>query len=154
VTDEHWQDQLQINLTGCFNLGQAAAQLMVERSRPGRIVFTGSWVGTVPWPEISAYSVSKAGVAMLAKSMARELAPHGILVNVVAPGIVDAGLAKRQRETHPSYAARIGRVIPLGKLQTAEQVAQVMAFMCSDAADYITGATILADGGCSLFSFD
>ena len=154
ITAEQWRNHLEVNLTGCFNLGQAAARLMVGRGTPGRIVFTGSWVQDVPWPEIAAYSASKAGLRMLARSMARELAPHRILVNVLAPGIVDAGLARSQLENEPQFARRVAKVIPLGRLQTAEQVARAMAFLCSPDADYITGAVLLADGGCSLFQFD
>ena len=154
ITDEQWNTHLDVNLTGCFNLGQAAARLMVERGATGRIIFTGSWVQDVPWPEIAAYSASKAGLRMLARSMARELAQHRILINVLAPGIVNAGLARRQLETEPQYARRAAKAIPLGELQTAEQVARAMAFLCSPDADYITGAVLLADGGCSLFQFD
>jgi NAD(P)-dependent dehydrogenase (short-subunit alcohol dehydrogenase family) len=154
ITPEEWQEHLDINLTGCFNVGQAAARLMVARGTPGRIVFTGTWVQEVPWPEIAAYSATKAGVRMLARSMARELAVHKIRVNVVAPGIVYAGLAKHQMETEPQYARRIRHVIPLGDLQTAEQVAQATAFLCSSGADYMTGAVLLVDGGLSLFQFD
>jgi NAD(P)-dependent dehydrogenase (short-subunit alcohol dehydrogenase family) len=154
ITEEQWQRHLDVNLTGCFNFGQAAARLMVERGTPGRIIFTSSWVQEVPWPEIAAYSVTKAGLRMLARSMARELAPYGILVNVIAPGIVKAGLAKRQMETEPQYARRIRHVIPLGEPQTAEQVAKATAFLCSNAADYMTGSSLLVDGGCSLFQFD
>ncbi len=153
ITAAQWRDHLDVNLSGAFNTGQAAARLMVARGRPGRILFTGSWVQEVPWPEIAAYSATKAGIRMLARTMARELAPHKILVNVVAPGIVDAGLARHQRETEPQYARRIAGVIPLGELQSAEQVARATAFLCSDAADYMTGATLLVDGGCSLFQF-
>jgi NAD(P)-dependent dehydrogenase (short-subunit alcohol dehydrogenase family) len=154
ITEEQWQNHLDVNLTGCFNLGQSTARLMVEREKPGRIIFTSSWVQEVPWPEITAYSVTKAGLRMLARQMARELAPHGILVNVIAPGIVRAGLAKRQMETEPQYARRVKNVIPLGEPQTAEQVAAATAFLCSDAADYMTGSSLLVDGGCSLFQFD
>jgi NAD(P)-dependent dehydrogenase (short-subunit alcohol dehydrogenase family) len=154
VTEAQWQEHLDINLTGCFNVGQAAARLMVARGRPGRIIFTGSWVGEVPWPEISAYSVTKAGVRMLARSMARELAPAGIRVNVVAPGIVHAGMARRQYETDPAYARRAGVVIPLGEMGTAEQVAQATAFLCSPDSAYMTGSVLLVDGGCSLFQFE
>lgn len=154
ITEEQWRNHLDVNLTGCFNVGRAAGRLMVERNRPGRILFTGSWVGEVPWPEISAYSVSKAGVRMLARSMALELAPYRIRVNVIAPGIVKAGLAKRQMETEPQYARRVRSAIPLGEPQTPEQVAKATAFLCSDAADYMTGSVLLVDGGCSLFNFE
>jgi NAD(P)-dependent dehydrogenase (short-subunit alcohol dehydrogenase family) len=154
ITAEQWRNQLEVNLSGCFNLGQSAARLMVERGSAGRIVFTSSWVQEVPWPEITAYSVSKAGIRMLARQMARELAQHGILVNVVAPGIVNAGLARWQMENEPQYARRVKNVIPLGKPQAPEQVARATAFLCSEASDYMTGASLLVDGGCSLFQFD
>jgi NAD(P)-dependent dehydrogenase (short-subunit alcohol dehydrogenase family) len=153
TTDAQWEKHLAVNLAGCFNVGQTAARLMVERGRPGLILFTGSWVGEVPWPEIAPYSVSKAGVRMLARSMARELAAHGIRVNVVAPGIVRAGMARRQFETDPAYARRASVVVPLGELGTAEQIAKATAFLCSPDADYMTGSVLLVDGGCSLFQF-
>jgi NAD(P)-dependent dehydrogenase (short-subunit alcohol dehydrogenase family) len=91
---------------------------------------------------------------MLAKQMARELAVHGIRVNVVAPGIVRAGLAGELLKTDPVYTKRAGKVVPLGEFQTASQVADVVGFLCSAAGEYITGTVLLADGGCSLFQFD
>ncbi len=153
VSQEQWQAHLDINVTGCFNVGQAAARLMAERGTRGQVIFTGSWVGEIPWPEISAYSVSKAGVRMLARSMARELAGRGIRVNVVAPGIVMAGMAKRQYEMDPDYARRASVVIPLGEFGTAEQVAKAVGFLCSPDAEYMTGSVLLVDGGASLFQF-
>src|ERR1700689_1168579 len=122
LTRAQWQAHLDVNLTGCFNLGQAAARLMVERGTHGRILFTGSWVGEVPWPDIAAYCVSKAGLRMLARAMARELPAHGCRVNVVAPGIVMAEMARRQYEPDPAYARRASGVIPLGEFGTAEQI--------------------------------
>lgn len=154
VSHELWDRTLAVNLTGNFHLGQIVAAQMVQRGAGGRIVFTGSWVGAVPWPDITAYSVSKAALVMLAKQMARELAANGILVNVVAPGIVEAGMAGKLLREDPIYAARAHRVVPLGRFQTPAQVAAVMGFLCSDAADYITGTVLLADGGASLFQFD
>jgi NAD(P)-dependent dehydrogenase (short-subunit alcohol dehydrogenase family) len=151
VAPEQWQAHLDVNLGGCFNVGQIAARLMVVRDRPGLILFTGSWVGEIPWPEIAPYCVSKAGVRMLARSMARELAVHKIRVNVVAPGIVFAGMARKQYETDPAYARRASVVVPLGELGTAEQVAQATAFLCSPEAAYMTGSVLLVDGGASLF---
>jgi NAD(P)-dependent dehydrogenase (short-subunit alcohol dehydrogenase family) len=153
VTAEQWQAHLDVNLTGCFNLGQAAARLMVQQGRAGLVLFTGSWVGEIPWPEIVPYCVTKAGVRMLARSMARELAPQRIRVNVVAPGIVFAGMARHQYETDPTYARRASVVVPLGELGTAEQIAQAVAFLCSPEASYMTGSVLLVDGGASLFQF-
>jgi NAD(P)-dependent dehydrogenase (short-subunit alcohol dehydrogenase family) len=154
VTQDQWRAHLDVNLGGCFNVGQAAAQVMVTRDHPGLVLFTGSWVGEIPWPEISAYCVSKAGVRMLARSMARELAVHGIRVNVIAPGIVFAGMARRQYESDPNYRRRASVVVPLGELGTPEQVAQATAFLCSPEAAYMTGSVLLVDGGASLFQFE
>ena len=151
VSARQWQQQLDTNLTGCFNLGQAAARLMIQRQRSGKIIFMGSWVGDIPWPDISAYSVTKAGIRMLAKSMARELAPHGIRVNVIAPGIVFAGMARQQYQTDPDYARRASTAIPLGEFGTAEQIGLATAFLCSPDSDYMTGSVLLIDGGASLF---
>lgn len=149
-----FQTHLEVNLTGSFHVTQAAARLMVARGRPGHIVLTGSWVQDIPWPEITSYTVSKAGLKMLARNAARELAVHRIRVNVLAPGIVRAGLAGHQLATDPGYAARAGVVIPLEEFQTPEQVADAARFLASDEAAYMTGATLLVDGGCSLFRFD
>jgi NAD(P)-dependent dehydrogenase (short-subunit alcohol dehydrogenase family) len=150
ITAEQWRSQLDVNLSGCFNLGQAAACLMVSRKRPGRIIFTSSWVQDVPWPEICAYAVSKAGVKMLTRSMAAELAPHRILVNAIAPGIVEAGMARHQLETEPQYASRATRAVPLGRFQQPAEVARLISVLCSDAGDFMTGTILLSDGGCSL----
>lgn len=154
LTQQQWQDHIDINLTGSFNVAQTAARQMVAYKREGRIIFTGSWVQEVPWPEISAYSTTKAGIRMLAKSMARELSRYGIRVNVVAPGIVYAGLAKHQMETEPQYARRVRNIIPLGTLQTPDDIAQATTFLCSPASSAMTGAVLLVDGGASLFQFD
>lgn len=154
IAETDWHQQLDINLTGTFHLTQSAARLMVSNGTRGHIILTGSWIGEVPWPEVAAYSTTKGGLRMLARAAARELGPYGVRVNVVAPGIVQAGLAKHQMETEPQYARRAAKVIPLGQPQTAEQVAQVTAFLCSEDAAYMTGSVLLADGGCSLFQFD
>lgn len=150
ITPEQWQQHLDVNLTGSFHVGQAAARLMVAQHRPGLLLFTSSWVQDVPWPEIAAYSVSKAGIRMLVRSMAAELAVHNIRVNGIAPGIVAAGMARYQMENEPQYAAKAAHTVPLGVLQTPRQVAKVTAFLCSPDADYLTGTVLLADGGSSL----
>lgn len=154
ISAEEWQDQIDINLTGCFHFGQAAAKLMVERRQSGSILFTGSWIQEIPQPRNAAYSVSKAGVRMLARSMALELGEHRIRVNIVAPGIVGAGMAKRMMDAEPKFARRFNSIIPLGELQTVEQIARAAAFLCSNEADAITGAVLLVDGGTSLFKFE
>jgi len=154
ITPEQWGTHLDVNLTGAFTTAQVTAQRLVAEGRPGLLLFTGSWVAEVPWPEITAYVATKAALQMVARQAARELAPYGIRANVVAPGIVRAGLAKRQLQLEPQYAARAARVVPLGELQTVEQVADAFCYLCSPGADYMTGSTLLIDGGASLFAFD
>jgi NAD(P)-dependent dehydrogenase (short-subunit alcohol dehydrogenase family) len=154
ITQQNWQNHLDVNLTGSFNVGQAAALRMVAQKIQGRIIFTSSWVGEIPWPEITAYTVSKAGVNMLVKQMARELAIHGIRVNAVAPGIVRAGLAGKQLAEEPQYAARVAKVIPLGDPGTPVEIAQAVVYLASPQTAYMTGTILLLDGGCSLFQFD
>ncbi len=151
---ESWKRHLDVNLTGAFNVAQAAARQMVSSETQGRIIFTSSWVAEIPWPDITAYTVSKAGLNMLMKQMARELAVHGIRVNAVAPGIVRAGLAGRQLEEEADYAARVAKVIPLGDPGTPVEIAQAVLYLTSPQAAYMTGSVLTIDGGCSLFQFD
>lgn len=154
LSQDNWQNHLDINLTGCFNVCQSAARRMVADGTKGRIILTSSWVGSIPWPEITAYTVSKAGVNMLVKQMGRELAVHGILVNAVAPGIVDAGLAGRQLREEPQYAARVAKVIPLGAPGRPEEIASAVVYLAGPQTNYMTGSILTLDGGCSLFQFD
>jgi NAD(P)-dependent dehydrogenase (short-subunit alcohol dehydrogenase family) len=154
VSADDWDKILDLNLKGAFLVAQAAARAMVTAGTAGKIIFTSSWVQDVPWPDITPYNVSKSGMKMLMRGMARELAPKGIRVNSAAPGIVGVGMAKRQWDTEPDYRRRAEKAIPLGTLQTPESVADAMIFLCSSASDYMTGATLLVDGGCSLYPMD
>ena len=151
---EKWRLMLDVNLTGVFLFCQAAARNMATRNAGGSIVITGSWVQDVPNMDNTGYCTSKAGAAMLARCMALELAELGIRVNVVAPGIVDAGMAKRQIQVDPAFARKALKGIPLGRLQTAEQVAQAAVFLSSEQAASVTGVTLLVDGGLSLFKYE
>jgi NAD(P)-dependent dehydrogenase (short-subunit alcohol dehydrogenase family) len=153
-SEKDWDEVMTVNLKGAFLVAQAAGRTMVREGRKGKIVFTSSWVQNVPWPEITLYTVSKSGMNMLMRGMARELAPKGIRVNAIAPGIVGAGMAKRQWDTDPDYRRRAEKAIPLGFMQPPESVADAFVFLSSDASDYMTGATLLVDGGCSLYPMD
>jgi NAD(P)-dependent dehydrogenase (short-subunit alcohol dehydrogenase family) len=104
----------------------------------------------MPWPEGTSYIVSKAGIKAMARNMAQELAGRGIRVNVLAPGIVMAGLSRQVYESDPAFGPRATSAIPLGEFGTAEQVADAFAFLCSAASNYMTGSVLLMDGGCSL----
>lgn len=143
-----------VNTRGSFLTAGEAARRWRQAGTGGNLIFTSSWVQDVPWPEISAYSASKAAIKSLMRSFARELAPFGIRSNALAPGIVGVGMAKRQWDTDPSYRARAERAIPMGALQTPESVADAMLFLASSLSSYMTGATLLVDGGASLYPMD
>lgn len=153
-SEQDWDHIIELNLKGSFLTAQAAARVMADQKTAGKIIFTTSWVQDVPWPEITPYTVTKSATRTLMRGMARELAPVGIRVNAVAPGIVGVGMAKRQWDTDPDYRRRAEKAIPLGYLQTPESVADALVFLSSDASDYLTGATLLVDGGCSLYPMD
>ena len=160
IRPDQWQAHLDLNLTGNFHLGQAAARIMVKqksqkkagckRGVRGKILFNSSWVQDMPWPEGCCYGVSKAGLQLMSKAMAHELAGHGIRVNLVSPGIILAGLSKMCYETDPTFGPRATAAIPLREFGTPEQCADAFVFLASDESDYITGTSLLVDGGASL----
>ncbi|MGO8787684.1 MAG: SDR family NAD(P)-dependent oxidoreductase [Terriglobia bacterium] len=152
--EQDWDRMVRVNLRSAFLVAQAAARVMVAREIKGKIIFTSSWVQDTPWPDITPYNVTKSGIKMLMRGMARELAAKGIRVNSVAPGIVAVGMAKRQWDTEPDYRRRAEKAIPLGFMQPPESVADAFIFLCSHASDYMTGATLMVDGGCSLYPMD
>jgi NAD(P)-dependent dehydrogenase (short-subunit alcohol dehydrogenase family) len=146
---------MEINFFGAFNIAQLAARLMVqqspaERGIRGKVLFTGSWVQDMPFPEGTSYISSKAALKMMAMVMAQELAEQGVRVNLVAPGIVYAGLSKKLHDADPAFRTRVAAAIPLNEMQTAESVGDAFAFLCSSDSDYMTGSSLLVDGGTSL----
>jgi NAD(P)-dependent dehydrogenase (short-subunit alcohol dehydrogenase family) len=154
LSEREWDETMAVNVRTAFLLGQAAARAMLEDGVTGHLIFTTSWVADVPWPEIGAYNASKAAMKQLMRSFARELADKGIRANALAPGIVSVGMAKRQWDADSSYRSRAQKAIPLGFMQPPESVADVFLFLCSPAADYMTGSVLLVDGGCSLYPMD
>ena len=148
-------DQLiQLNIRSNFLLARHAAQTWVREHSHGSLIFTTSWVQDVPWPGITPYASSKAALHAMMRGFARELAPHGIRANAVAPGIVGVGMAKRQWDTDPDYRHRAEKAIPLGVLQSPDTVAHAFGFLCSEFSEYMTGSVLLVDGGCSLYPMD
>jgi 3-oxoacyl-[acyl-carrier protein] reductase len=148
IEDEALDDTLAVNLKACFWLTQAALPHW-RAQHGGRMLVTSSVTGPrVAMPGSSAYAASKAGVNGFIRSAALELAHEGITVNGVEPGYI----AKQGGSllSDPERAARIARHIPAGELGRPEDIAHAMCFLASDAARYITGQTIVVDGGSTL----
>jgi NAD(P)-dependent dehydrogenase (short-subunit alcohol dehydrogenase family) len=152
LTPEQWQREMRVNLDGAFYMAQAGAKRLVEASLPGRIVFIGSWVGATPQDHIPAYCVTKAGIGMLTRVLALDLAPHNILVNEVAPGNVDAGLSARIFEQNPAWRQISMDREPIKVLTQSDEVAFQVAHLCDPRNRQMTGSTLLMDGGLSMMS--
>jgi 3-oxoacyl-[acyl-carrier protein] reductase len=143
IKDEEWQRQLDVNLTGTFNLIRAATRPMMK-ARGGAIVNLTSVVGEMGNAGQAAYAATKAGLIGLTKSVARELASRNIRVNAVAPGFIDTDMTASLPE-----AARTKMLenIPLARLGGAQEVADAVAFLASDKASYVTGEVVRVNGG-------
>lgn len=154
ISASSWDHQIGVNLNGAFFTAQSSARKMASDGRPGLVIFMSSWVASRPWPEIAAYSASKAALDQLMRQMALELAPLKIRAVSVAPGIVQAGMAREQLENEPQYAARAARSIPLGEPQQAQDIADAVSFLASSKSRTLTGSVLLVDSGCSVGSSD
>jgi NAD(P)-dependent dehydrogenase (short-subunit alcohol dehydrogenase family) len=149
-TYEQWRHVLDVNLEGAYLTAQAVSRELVRTGRRGAIAFIGSWIGTAAARGLLPYCVSKAGLDMLTQCLALELAPHAIRVNLVAPGVVDAGVSAQIFRQIPARRQAMEAVIPLGRLGRPEQVADAVAYLLSDSAEYVTGTTLVVDGGIRL----
>ena len=147
ITPEAWDYQINTNLLGSFNVGQAAARYFADRGIPGKVVFITSFNQEVPNSSQGVYSISKSGIKMLAKVMALELAEYGIKVNTVAAGPVITDINREQMNKFPGLAERLEKIIPLHRWGTVEDMAKAAVFLASPDSDYVTGSTIFVEGG-------
>ncbi|HEU5073090.1 MAG TPA: 3-oxoacyl-ACP reductase family protein [Polyangiaceae bacterium] len=146
MNDEEWDDVLAVNAAGPFRVARAVARPMLL-ARRGRIINVSSVAATKGGRGQANYAASKAALEGFTRALAVELAPKGILVNAVAPGVITTEMSRRVRE---EAGAEVLSKILLRRYGTAEEIAGVIAFLASDAASYITGAVIPVDGGFKL----
>ncbi len=145
LTEERWDEVIDLNLKSAFLCSQAVAASMMER-KTGAIVNVSSIAGRNGGALGSIhYSTAKGGLITLTKGFAKELAPYGVRVNAVSPGVIDTPYHERF-STPEAMKAYVGG-IPLGRVGTPEEVASVIAFLASDAASYLSGETIEINGG-------
>jgi len=148
LTEEIWDKTININLKGYYLCAQAVAKEMVKRGNGGKIVNITSVQGLKVWPEYfhTPYEVSKAGIIMLTKQLAYELAPYRINVNAIGPGPTETELFAKISED-PERINSVIKKIPLGRVAKPSDVASAVAYLSSNDADYITGITLFVDGG-------
>jgi glucose 1-dehydrogenase len=157
MTLEQWNTVIGINLTGQFLCTREAARVFKKRGvvrevsvACGKIICMSSVHQEIPWAGHANYAASKGGVMLLMKSIAQELAPHRVRVNSVGPGAIRTPINTSAWSTPEAYADLM-RLVPYKRIGEPDDIAQAVAWLASDAADYVTGATLFVDGGMTLY---
>lgn len=146
MQESDWDLVLNVNLKGAFTCLQAAGRAMRDSGKGGSIVNVSSIHEDVPFPGFTSYCASKGGMRMLMRNAAVELAPYKIRVNNVAPGAIATPI-NTATLADPEKLAILGKIIPLGRMGQPQEVANVVRFLASDLASYVTGSTYYVDGG-------
>ena len=146
MTESDWDEVIRVNLKGIFNVTKVVARAMLK-AHQGKIINIASIIGIKGNVGQANYAASKAGIIGFSKSVARELASRGITVNVVAPGYIQTDMTAQLQE---KVRQEILNQIPLGRLGEIKDVAEACLFLASPAADYITGQTLVVDGGLAI----
>jgi NAD(P)-dependent dehydrogenase (short-subunit alcohol dehydrogenase family) len=152
ITPQEWDALMSVNLTGTFFISQAMGRYLIGRQRPGSIISIASTHGVTGAARQSAYGISKAAVIHMTRMLAIEWAEHGIRVNAVAPGKVDTPSPVRQAVVaDPANRERMLARIPMRRFAAAEEVAAMVSYLAGPHATYITGQTLLLDGGLTAY---
>jgi NAD(P)-dependent dehydrogenase (short-subunit alcohol dehydrogenase family) len=148
ITQESFDRIVGVNLTGAFNVGQAAARALVEGGRGGRIVFTSSVHVQMGFPTMAVYGSTKQGLRALAETMAIELAPYGVTVNHIGPGWVRSALNDDSPalQTEEDVRATLA-LIPISRPAEPRELGRAVVYLCSSDGDYVTGEFLRVDGG-------
>lgn len=147
---ERFDTTLQVNLRQAYFLIQEFARRLVAGGRTGAVVVVSSTNGFHPEEDSSAYDISKGGLVMMTRTLGLALAPHGIRVNGIAPGLIRTGLTSVWMDAKPALARHYERKIAVGRIGDPDDCAGVCVFLCSEAARYIVGQTLIVDGGLTL----
>ena len=138
---------LRVNLLGAAAFSRAVGRALVEAGGGGRIVSLGSIAGLTGLPNIGPYNASKAAIDALTRTLAVELGPYGILCNSVAPGTIATEMVEGLMTANPALRERLVAKAPLGRIGTVPEAAWPIVFLLTDAASFITGQTLVVDGG-------
>ncbi|TAJ70151.1 MAG: SDR family oxidoreductase [Phenylobacterium sp.] len=149
---EQWRRHIDVNLNGGFLMAQGAAQQMAKAGEGGAIVINASTAASHVCDLLGAYAASKAGLSMLARTLASELGVHRIRVNLILPGVIETTMTRSLLDD-PATRADVLSETPVGRLGQPEDVARLVAFLCSDEAGFITGAEVLVDGGQTIHGY-
>lgn len=146
TTEQEWNRIIDVNLKSAFFCTQAVAKIMVKKGR-GKIVNLASTSSFVAGREEVPYAISKAGVRMLTASAAAELAPYDVNVNAIAPGLIKTPLTEKHFPSPAALEARVQAKAPMGRAGMPDDLVGAVVFLCSDEAAYVTGHTLVVDGG-------
>lgn len=151
ITREEWQNVIDVNLTGTFFMSQQMGRHLIGTKCKGSIISIASTHGVVGIGGISAYGISKAGISHMTRMLAIEWAPHGIRVNAIAPGTTETPSRKKSLGADPERRQMMIERIPFKRFCTESDVAGMASYLASPTADYVTGQTLLVDGGLTAY---
>lgn len=151
VTRDEWNALMEVNLTGTFFMSQQMGKHLIGAGRKGSIISIASTHGAVGVPNFSVYGISKAGISHMTRMLAIEWASHGIRVNAIAPGSTMTPLRAESLRADPARRQALIDRIPVRRFCTEEEIAGLASYLASPQADYITGQTLLIDGGLTAY---